>query len=169
MTASPPAPQDFADLVDALRAELAAAPTSHARTALLSYPVSRNPEHRPAAFAGRPWVLVTASMRHAAWLTGYSWWTLRRYTAPGADEKYPWGRFPPPAVDPGGGSRTGRRWVIGDLALWAAQRDPHCGKARIGGAQATEILGRLAAGEGPTAVGAEYGLTYWGVRHLRDG
>jgi len=166
---SPPTPEDFAALVASLRAELDAAPTSHARTALLSYPVSRNPEHRPASFAGRPWVLATASMRHAAWLTGYSWWTLRRYTEPGAGEKYPWGHFPAPAVDPGGGSRTGRRWIIGDLALWAAQRDPDRGRARITTEQAAEIMGRLAAGELPSAVGADYGLTYWGVRHLRDG
>lgn len=118
----PVTPEQFAALVAELRAELAAA--SEARKAGIRSHMEPGGSLAPppGAFAGRVWTAVTADLHEAATLTGYTWYTLHVYAAPASARHWPHARFPQACIPAREG--TGRRWRIGTLAIWAADRDP---------------------------------------------
>ncbi len=128
--APPCTPEDFAALVAALRAELAAADRPR-RDAILSHQHDSSHAPLPESFAGRPWTAATMDLRQAAQVTGYSWYTLHGYAVEGPSRArwWPHARFPPPVTPRQDGA--GRKYRAGALAIWAADRDPRNGSANL--------------------------------------
>ena len=104
-------------------------------------------------------------LRDAAILTGYAYNTLAQYATPCARRHQPWGRFPAPTPD---STTHRRRWVIADLARWAAGRDPRKGLPVLSDEQVADIMARLDAGETRRQAGAHHGVSLHAVRHLWD-
>jgi hypothetical protein len=114
-------PEAFADLLTALRAELAGA-----------RPVDRdrmlNRMMRPGAFEGRPWVWQAITLAEAADLTGMAVTSLRRYGKPSdrngeKGRKLPGPLLPAPLgrLPPEGWPRTPPNvWECAAIALWYA-------------------------------------------------
>ena len=140
-----PAPEEFRDLVAAVRAELAAAdPDRYAR---LTRPRQRA---LPDAARSRPWCRNLVTIRQAATFMPYTYTTLRLY-ANRADAKRTAGKpvtvrdMPAPRT-----KGTDRVWEVLDLAVWVATADERKGKILLNDEQAQEILARWRSTRGLT-------------------
>lgn len=119
----------------------------------------------PVSFEGRPWVHAAIILKDAAALAGYSRNTLAEYARPSGRAYMTYAKFPRHVP---GGPPFKRRWRIGDIAIWKASRNPESGRPKFTDAEADALAARMAAGELPSVLAAEYGVNPRSMRKIRN-